>query len=241
MLQDGLLKYAARDFAGARSSLQQVLRDKPDDVRALSLLVDSYAAQNQAPAATEKIRQLAQEQPKSLPVQMLWARWLIRDNQKVEARKALAATVAANPKSTEPLLVSAGLDFNEGQLAGARSTLKNLLRLDDKSLDAYLLAGQVEEASGNYGDAIVQYRKALALDGGNVFALNNLAYLLSRDPAHIEEALGLARRAKNRFRRARKCWILWVGCTIAKACTIWPPKNSNGRWPKRSGPRFSFI
>ena len=127
MLQDGLLKYAARDFAGARSSLQQVLHDKPDDARALSLLVDTYTAQNQrAAAATEKIRQLVQEQPKSLPVQMLWARWLIRDNQKVEARKALAATIAANPQSTEPLLVSAGLDFNEGQLAGARSTLKNL-------------------------------------------------------------------------------------------------------------------
>ena len=87
MLQDGLLKYAARDFAGARSSLQQVLREKPDDARALSLLVDTYMAQNQGPAATEKIRQLVQEQPKSLPVQMLWARWLIRDNQKVEATK----------------------------------------------------------------------------------------------------------------------------------------------------------
>ena len=117
--------------------------------------------------------------------------------QKVEARKALAATVAANPKSTEPLLVSAGLDFNDGQLAGARSTLKNLIRLDDKSVDALLLSGQVEEASGNYADAIVHYRKALALDGGNVFALNNLAYLLSRDSAHIEEALGMARRARE--------------------------------------------
>ena len=159
--------------------------------------MDTYAAQNQASAATEKIRQIAREQPKSLPVQMLWARWLIRDNQKIEARKALAATVAANPKSTEPLLVSAGLDFNEGHLAGARSTLKNLIRLDDKSVDALLLSGQVEEASGHYADAIVHYRKALALDGGNVFALNNLAYLLARDPAHIEEALGMARRARE--------------------------------------------
>ena len=82
-------------------------------------------------------------------------------------------------------------------MAGARSTLKNLIRIDDKSLEAYLLAGQVEEASGNFVDAIVQYRKALALDGGHVFALNNLAYLLSRDPAHLEEALGFARKARE--------------------------------------------
>ena len=34
---------------------KQVLREKPDDARALSLLVDTYAAQNQRAAATEKI------------------------------------------------------------------------------------------------------------------------------------------------------------------------------------------
>jgi tetratricopeptide (TPR) repeat protein len=197
MLQEGLLKYAARDFAGARTSLEKVLRDKPDDARALSLLADTYVAQNQRPAATEKLRQFVQEQPKTLPVQMLWARWLIRDNQMVEARKALAAVIAANPQSTEPLLVSAGLDFNEGQMAGARSTLKKLLRLDGQNIEAYMLAGQVEEASANDRDAIEYYRKALALDDANVFSLNNLAYLLSRDPAHLEEALTLARKAKD--------------------------------------------
>jgi tetratricopeptide (TPR) repeat protein len=197
MLQDGLLKYAARDFAGARSSLKQVLREKPDDARALSLLVDTYVAQNQRAAATEEIRQLVREQPKSLSVQMLWIRWLIRDNQKVEARKALAATIAANPQSSEPLIVSAGLDFNDGQLASARSTLKNLLRLDSQNIEAHMLAGQIEEASGNLADAVTCYRKALALDDDNLFALNNLAYLLSREPSHLEEALGLARKAKD--------------------------------------------
>jgi tetratricopeptide (TPR) repeat protein len=197
MLQDGVLKYAARDFAGAKTSLEKVLHDTPDDARALSLLADTYVAQNQRSAATEKLRQFAREQPGALPIQMLWARWLIRDEQTVEARKTLTAVIAANPKSTEPLLVSAGMDFNEGQMAGARSTLKNLLRLDDKNIEAYMLAGQVEEASANYRDAMEFYRKALALDGSNVFSLNNLAYLLSRDPARIEEALGLARKAKD--------------------------------------------
>ena len=72
------------------------------------------------PPPPKRSRQLVREQPKSLPVQMLWIRWLIRDKQKIEARKALAATIAANPKSSEPLMVSAGLDFNEGQLASAR-------------------------------------------------------------------------------------------------------------------------
>ena len=35
------------------------------------------------------------------------------------------------------------------------------------------------------------------MDATNVFALNNLAYLLSRDSKHLEEALDMARRAKD--------------------------------------------
>ena len=128
---------------------------------------------------------------------MAWIRWLIGENQLVDARKALAETAMANPTSTEPLLVSAALDFNSGQLAGARLTLRSLLRLDDQVTQAYQLAGQVEEASGNYGEAISFYRKVLTIDAINVFALNNLAYVLSRDSKHLEEALDMGRRAKE--------------------------------------------
>ena len=60
-----------------------------------------------------------------------------------------------------------------------------------------MLEGQIEEAAGNFGDAVACYRKALALDDDNIFVLNNLAYLLSREPSHLEEALALARKAKD--------------------------------------------
>ncbi len=196
LLQGAVLKVSAHDYAGARSLLDQVVSETPDETRAIDLLMDTYIAQNQRPAATERLRQLAQANPKSLAVQMAWTRWLIGENQLVDARKALTETAMANPASTEPLLVSAGLDFNTGQLANARWTLRNLFKLDDQDIQAYELAGQVEEASGNYGEAISFYKKVLTIDTINVFALNNLAYLLSRDSKHLEEALDLARRAK---------------------------------------------
>lgn len=197
LLQDAVLKVSAHDYAGARRSLDQVVSETPDETRAINLLMDTYIAQNQRPAATERLRQLAQANPKSLPVQMAWIRWLIGQNQLIDARKALTETTMANPGSTEPLLVSAGLDFNAGQLASARSTLRDLLKLDDQNIQAYELAGQVEEASGNYGEAISFYQKVLTMEANNVFALNNLAYLLSRDSKHLEEALDMARRAKD--------------------------------------------
>jgi len=196
LLQDAVLKVSAHDYAGARRSLDQVVSETPDETRVINLLMDTYIAQNQRPAATERLRQLAKANPRSLPVQMAWIRWLIGENQLTDARRALTQTAMANPASTEPLLVLAGLDFNSGQLSSARSTLKNLFKLDDQVTQAYQLAGQVEEASGNYGEAISFYKKVLAMDAINVFALNNLACLLSRDSKHLEEALDMARRAK---------------------------------------------
>src|SRR5207249_2554634 len=143
LLQDGMLRLAARDFDGARTPLEQVLREGPEDLWALGMLVQSYLAQNQRPAAARRIQQLVQDRPKSLALQMFWARWLLDDDQKVEARKALAAAAASNPKSAAPLLLVAGLDFSERQLASARIMLNSALKLDDQNIGAYVLAGQV--------------------------------------------------------------------------------------------------
>jgi tetratricopeptide (TPR) repeat protein len=197
LLQDAVLKLATRDFAGARRSVDQVLETNAEDLRAVSLLGQSYSAQSQRSTATERIRKMVKDHPKSLRLQLFWAQWLLEDNQRLEARKALADAAAADPKSTDPLFLSAGLDFSERQFATARNTLKILFRLDDKNVNGHILAGQVEEAAGYNRDATDHYKKALAVDGNNVVALNNLAYILSHDPARVEEALAFARKAKE--------------------------------------------
>ena len=46
-------------------------------------------------------------------------------------------------------------------------------------------------------DAAEYYQKAIALDSSNVVAINNLAYVLSRDSARVDEALTFARKAKE--------------------------------------------
>ena len=70
LLQDGLLKLAKQDFAGSRAALEQALNATPEDLRPLTLLVQSYVAQKQIPAATERIRQAVAKRPKSLALQM---------------------------------------------------------------------------------------------------------------------------------------------------------------------------
>ena len=197
LLQDATLKIAARDFRGARTSLEQVLQADPEDLRALGLLAQSYVAENQRPAATQRIRQIAQQRPQSVRLQVFWAQWLLEENQKDEARKVLAAVTAVDPGNTDALFLSAGLDFNERRLENARGTLNVLFKTDAKNVNALVLAGQVEEAADNQRDAAEHYQKAIALDSSNVFALNNLAYIMSRDPARVDEGLTFARKAKE--------------------------------------------
>lgn len=197
LLQDAVLKVGARDWAGARASLELALKTNPEDLRAVSLLGQTYTAQNQRPAGTGRIRQLVAEHPGAAPLQVFWAQWLLENNQKAEARQALAAAKAADPKFQAPLLISAGLDFSEGQLNQARSTLTALRAMDPRNTDALMLIGEVEEAANNYPKAIEYYRQLLDIDNRHVGALNNLAFVLSRDPGKLDEAMKLAQKAKE--------------------------------------------
>jgi Tfp pilus assembly protein PilF len=196
-LQDAVLKVAARDYPGARRSADLVLQGNPEDLRALSLITQSHTAQNQRAIAGERIQTALRERPKSARLLVFWAQWLLENKQQIQARKALAEATAADPSDTDPLFLSAGLDFSEHQFATARNTLRTLFKLDERNVNAHVLAGQVEEAAGYKRDAVEHYRKALTVDSNNVFALNNLAYILSHEPASVDEALTLARKAKE--------------------------------------------
>ena len=197
LLQDGLLKLAKQDLAGARAALEQVLDNNLEDLRPLTLLVESYVAQKQIPAATEKIRATVAKRPKSLPLQMYWARWLLQHGQRQEVVQAVAAAVAADPNSSAPPLLLALMNLSDGKLDDARAGLTALLAKNPRTLDAHMALGMVEDAATAYSRAIEEYKKVLEIDSGHVGALNNLAYDLARAPERCDEALGYAQKAKE--------------------------------------------
>ncbi len=197
ILQDGILKLANGNFAGARVELEQLLQHDPEDLRALATLVQTYVAQKQVAAATERIRRSVAERPKSARLQMFWADWLLQNEKTAEARQALGASIAADGANPAPRLMLARLDFSEHKLDDARRTLAGLLAIDPRNAAAHMLLGMVEEASKNYPGAIDQYKKAIDAESTNALAMNNLAYLLSSDSAQLDAALAYAQKAKE--------------------------------------------
>jgi tetratricopeptide (TPR) repeat protein len=184
-----------QNYAAARQALEEALQKSPENTEALSLVVQSYEAQKQLPAAVQWLREYAERRPKSAPVQFYLAQLLIKSGDTGSARTALAAAKAADSKLTAADLILAQLDLRDGKLDEARKTVSAMISEKPADVPARLLLGNVEQTARNYQAAIEQYRKAVELDEGNVEALNDLAYALAEFGKQPDEALKFAQKA----------------------------------------------
>jgi tetratricopeptide (TPR) repeat protein len=199
LMQDASLKIAIHNPAGARSSLEEILKRTPEDLPALELLFQTYADQKQPKVGLEQIRYYALQRPKSAPLQFLLGRVLLAQGKLDAARAAFITVKAADPKYTQADLILAQLDHAAGRDEAARRTLNALLASKDTDRDtmvaAHLLMGALETAAGNHGAELEHWRKVLDADRNNVVALNNIAYVLLNYANQPEEALKYAQQA----------------------------------------------
>jgi tetratricopeptide (TPR) repeat protein len=197
LLQDAVWKLKAGKPAEARAAVEQVLKLKADDVRALSVLKQSYDDSKQQSLAIEKVKQYAAGQPKSAPVQAFLGRLLMVQGDRAGARAALTAAKAADPKSLIADLSLVQLDALERNWDAAADKLKVLLAADPKNGAAHLWLGNVEVNRGNSKAAVEHFRAAIESNPDDSQALNNLAYLLLQQGGNSDEALKYAQRAQE--------------------------------------------
>jgi Tfp pilus assembly protein PilF len=199
LVQDAMLKSANRDWHGARSSLEEILKQAPPDLQALDLLAQTYLDQKQPKLAVQRIRDYAAQWPKSAPVQLLLGRSLLAQGRTDEARAAIISAKAADPKNTAADLALAQLDLAGGRNDAARRTLSSLLASKaadrDTEMSAHMLMGALEDAAGNRPAELEHWQKVVDFDQNNVLALNNLAYILLKYSKRPDEALKYAERA----------------------------------------------
>jgi tetratricopeptide (TPR) repeat protein len=197
LLQDALLKLRQGNDAAGRSRLFEILKNNPEDMGAVDVLIRSYAARKQLPVAIEKVRMLIGERPKSAPLQYRLGLLLASNKQPEQARAAYAAAEAANPQFPPARLALAAMDQVQGKPDAARQELDLLLSSKAGELPARTVLGFIEEKAGNYSKAIEHLRKVVEAEPANVIALNNLAYLLADHADQTDEALKYAQKAKE--------------------------------------------
>ena len=193
LLQDAVLKLAEKELAGARVSIDEALKLQLDYVPAWELLGQTYAAQKQPEKAVERLQQAALQRPQSGALHLLLGRWLMNVGKSAEARTAFEAAKKAAPQSAAADMALARLDVIQGTMDPAREHLAVVMAAQPQNTAARLLLGEIAERTGDRTGAIAQYRAVLAIDHNSTQALNNLAYVLSKDDP--DEALKYAQQA----------------------------------------------
>jgi tetratricopeptide (TPR) repeat protein len=195
VMVDATIRFVSKDYSGARASVEEVLKTRPDDLRALELLFRTYSAQKQVPAGAQALRSLAAKSPRSAPVQNLLGNALLAAGARNEARNAFAAAIAANPSYQPALIAMAQLDIADGKIDRARPVLQRLAGAGD--VPAMLILADLEGRFGNKDVAITNYRKVLEKDPNNIAALNNLAFLLIEHAHAVDDGMKLAQEAQQ--------------------------------------------
>jgi tetratricopeptide (TPR) repeat protein len=197
LLQDAALKLLQKDYAGSRISSGAILKQNPEDTRALRALALSYVAQQQPQAMHDALDKHARNNPKSAPVQEFMGEWLLASGDVQQARGFFSAAKMADANSDLADLGLARSDIAEGKLDSARTALTALVSKSRTELPAQLLLGALETKTGHPQVAIEHYKKALEFDPDNIIALNNLSYLVVDYPNRTDEALKYAQRARE--------------------------------------------
>ncbi len=246
LVQDAMLRIVDRDWARARSSLEDVLKKAPLDLQALDLLAQTYVDQKQPKLAIQKIRYYAARYPQSSEARLLLGRLLLAEGKADEARAAFVSAQAADPKSAAASLALAQLDRAAGRIDAARQTLAALLACKDLDRDSQIAAhmqiGSIEDAAGNRQAELEHWQKVVDLDGSNVFALNNLAYVLLNYAKRPDEALTYALRAhqlapENSDIEDTLGWVLYLKGVYPTALEhLEHAVSSDGN---RTGPNFT--
>src|SRR5579875_3228658 len=197
LLQRGILKLAEKDLAGAESSFGEVLKQSPEEVRALEGLAQTYVRERRPDLALETVRSYAAKEEHATQVQLFAGNWFLRAGHPDEARAAFEAALAADPANREATLALVEMDERAGNFAAAEKRLERLAARDDHDPAAQKMLAELEEAKGNSQAAIEHYRKAVEISPGDATALNNLAWALASVPGQAEQALAYAQKAKE--------------------------------------------
>lgn len=195
LLQDGWVKMQDRDFAGARASIEEAIKNAPSDARGLDALAALYTNQKQTGELAKRLQQLGQES-KSAEIKYFVGNWMLRNGQRDGAKEFFLAAKSVDPTFHEADLALTLMDIADGKLDNARTVLTGLIARRDQDVTLRAREAAVETASNHVPEAIEQYRNILAIDRNNIYALNNLAYLLA-NRNQSDEALAYAQQAKE--------------------------------------------
>jgi tetratricopeptide (TPR) repeat protein len=115
-----------------------------------------------------------------------------------KSEEAYRKAISLSPNSMSAYIRMGGLYAIQQSLDRAIVEFEQALKTDPKAAHNHVLLGIIYQMKKNTQMAIDHYRAALKLDPGQAIAANNLAWEISESGGSLDEALALAKRARER-------------------------------------------
>lgn len=149
-----------------RSTLEQFVKETPEDVELNFQLVNLYESQQDAVAAESQLRkiiQVAGNKPEGLSAKVKVATKLLANHKKAEAMQLIQEVLAADARNVDALIVKSGVEIDEMQYETAIADLRSVLRDQPSSAQAYYFIARAYELTGSNALADESYTKSLEI------------------------------------------------------------------------------
>jgi Flp pilus assembly protein TadD len=194
-LQLGVLELHDKHFKEAEEYFRKLSMAESGDVRPLSGLTQTLAAEGQLDKAVALLAEEVKKTPNNNQLRYLYGSTAALAGRNDTAIEEFERLVAASPK-TPQLYVALGNVYRlKGDYVKALSTLEKGATLAPKDPAPVVAQAEVLTRWGRAPQALEKYRAALQIVPDNPTLLNNVAYLLADTGGSLDEALKYARRA----------------------------------------------
>lgn len=198
-LELGMLDIVQKRYSEANTIFNKYYLSNQADpkTRGIEGMVRSDVAQGQSEKALTLLNEEVRKSPNSTPLRSLLATVATGAGKYDIAIAQYEALASHAPNSSELQIRWADLLHEKGDLQGAVEHYQKGAALAPKNpMPVALLARELERA-GRAQEAIATYRAVLRVDPNNIFALNNLAFLLADNGQDLDEALQMAQNARR--------------------------------------------
>jgi tetratricopeptide (TPR) repeat protein len=194
-LQLGVLELHDKNFKAAEEYFRKLATAESSDVRPLSGLTQTLAAEGQLDKAVALLAEEVKKSPNNNQLHYLYASTAALAGRYDTAIEEFQRLATVNPKVPQIYMALGNSYRLKGDYPNALSALNKAASLAPKDPTPIVAQAEVFTRSGRSPQALEKYRAALQIAPDNATLLNNVAYLLADTGGSLDEALKYARRA----------------------------------------------
>jgi tetratricopeptide (TPR) repeat protein len=174
-LKDATQYFVAGQMPQAIGLLEQLRREKPDDIALLNHLGEVYVAAGRVGEGVAILEQVVARDPQRFEAHVNLASGYLNQNDLVRARAAADRAIAINPALGRAHETKGLILWRSGEEAAALESLRAAVRSDPRNVRALVWAGMLEMNLGRPAQAVDSFGRATRLDPTRVEAWVGIA------------------------------------------------------------------